>query len=76
MKLHLQGIGKVDAIQAKDLKVGDTIMWNYGSTSKVIALTPNKTSKTLIVTTEYLDYNGDLATYDRKMTSTRLVAIV
>lgn len=33
--IHLQGIGRYPAIPAKDLKVGDIIVYNYGSTSVV-----------------------------------------
>lgn len=35
-KIRLQGVGWMPAVEARDLVVGDTIMWNYGYTSKVL----------------------------------------
>ncbi len=38
--LHLQGIGKVPAKPAGDLRSGDTLVWNYGKTSRVVSVKP------------------------------------
>lgn len=67
---RLQGIGIVEGIKAKNIKVGDELVWNYGGTSKVVAIEFSKTGKTLIVTTEY---NGEL--YERRMTAERIVVV-
>lgn len=74
-KLHLQGIGKVDAVKAKDLRVGDVTVWNYGSLAKVISITPSKTGKTLKVGIEYKDYHGKIVQSERKLGAERLVGI-
>lgn len=63
---HLQGIGKHPAIEAKDLQIGMTMVWNFGYTSVVKAIEFSKTGKTLTVT-------SDKGT--RKITATRLVAV-
>lgn len=70
--IHLQGIGKVKAIPANELKIGSVIVWNYGYTSEVSEIAYSKTGKTLTVT---LRSNTDGKTYDRKLGSNRLVAI-
>lgn len=33
--IHLQGIGQFTAKPANELQVGDTTVWNYGSTAEV-----------------------------------------
>lgn len=38
--IHLQRIGRVPAIPAELLKAGDTIVYNYGSTSTVLSIQP------------------------------------
>lgn len=50
-KTRLQGIGMCDGIKAKNLRVGDRRVWNFGSSSEVIRIEPSKTGKTLKVTT-------------------------
>jgi hypothetical protein len=37
-KLHLQSIGDVKGTLAKDLKVGDILMWNYGYQYEVVSV--------------------------------------
>lgn len=34
--IHIQGIGKFTAKPANEFQVGDTMVWNHGSTSKVV----------------------------------------
>ncbi len=36
--LRLLGVGEKPAIKASTLKVGDTMMWNYGYTSTIIGI--------------------------------------
>lgn len=69
-QVHLQYVGKVNGIKAKNMQVGDILMWNGGATSKVVAIEFSATGKTLNVTTEV---NG--VEYTRRMGADRLVAI-
>lgn len=61
---HLQGIGAHHAKAAAELKAGDVIVWNFGSTSEVLAVTPG--AKTVVV----LLSGG----YTRRFNASRLVA--
>ena len=36
--IHLQGIGEKPAILAKELKIGDVTIWNYGLTETIIGI--------------------------------------
>jgi len=67
-KVHLQGIGKVQAIEAENIKAGMTLVWNFGSTSKVIDVKPRGNSQ--VVATMCSDYG----TYQRIFGRKRLVA--
>ena len=68
--IHLAGIGQHTAIEAQDLKSGDTIVWNYGSSSTVDSAPVFSASrKTLTVT-----LNG--GKYTRRFKASRLVGIV
>lgn len=64
---HLQGIGSQIAKEAKDLKVNDIVMWNFGSTSIIKNIEFSKSGKTLVITFE----DGG----NRKFRATSLVAI-
>lgn len=48
---RLQGIGIVEGIKAKNLRVGDRRVWNFGKSSEIVRIEPSKTGKTLKVTT-------------------------
>ena len=37
--MKLQSVGEVESVQAKDLCVGDTVMFNFGLTHKVVSVT-------------------------------------
>ena len=37
-KVHLQGIGLRDAKRAEEFKVGESILYNYGHTGKILAI--------------------------------------
>lgn len=64
---HLIGYGEHKATEVKNLKVGDTIVWNYGYESIVKKLTPSKTGKTIKVLFE--------SGITRNLKSTRLIAV-
>jgi hypothetical protein len=46
-KIRLQGIGTIPAVKASELRVGATMVWNYGNTERIQKITPNKSGKTL-----------------------------
>lgn len=69
---HLQGIGDVPAILARELKTGDVVRWNYGYMSDVLKVTPSKTGKTVNVLLRSHE-SGNVST--RKLGADRLVAV-
>lgn len=76
-KMRLQGIGVVKGTQASEIKIGDTLMWNYGGTSTVETIKYSKTGKTIVITEKW--YNAskkEFQTSERKMTTSRLVCIL
>lgn len=68
--VHLQGIGNKDARQAKELNIGDVIMWNYGYKSEVVGMTPSKTGKTINFALRSLEDN---IVRNRKVKATTLL---
>ena len=66
--IHLQYVGAYPAKPVQDLKIGETVVWNFGSTSKVTGFI-RETKAQLIV--EFTDEHG---THERRMKKTRLVA--
>ena len=75
--VHLQGVGDVPGIKAKELKVGMKIMWNGGGTCEVVNIEFSKTGKTLIATEKYYDGISEKEeTYERRLKSERYVAAV
>ena len=62
---HLQSIGTHQAKVAAELKAGDVIVWNFGSTSEVLAVTPG--AKTVVVS-----LSGG---HTRRFSASRLVAV-
>lgn len=71
MKIRLQGIGSKDAIEAKDLQVGDITIWNYGYREQVIEKEFSKTGKTVIVKVK----KEEGGVFTRRLRATRLVGI-
>lgn len=67
--IHLQGIGKRKAKPAKDLQIGEIIIWNYGKTS-VFKGFSKITDKQVVIVTEV---NGN--NYERKLSKNSLIAI-
>ena len=72
---RLQGIGVVEGIEAKDLKVGDVTLWNYGYTETITSITFSKTGKTLVAGIEYTNSRGEVVQSERKMKANRIVAV-
>ena len=70
--IHLQWVGDVPAIEAKDLKPGMTTVWNGGFTEEVLAVEPSKSGKTVKVEikSNSSDYVGT-----RTFKADRLVAV-
>lgn len=71
--IHLHGIGKMPARPARELRVGDRLMWNYGHTYTVVAIRPSPSGKTLELE-ERNDRDGKV--YTRRLGASRLVAIL
>lgn len=75
-EVQLQGIGKVPAVKAGDIKKGMTLRWNYGYTSKVISVTPSKSGKSVVVKTQGYDDKGRKTSIgERTLRTDRLVGV-
>lgn len=57
---------------AKDLKIGDILVWNYGETSRVVGLEPSETGKTILF---QMKSSGDGIVRDRRMKADTLVVV-
>ena len=68
--MNLQGIGKVSSKQAINIKVGDTLVWNYGATNTVEGIT-GETAKFITVALRAED--GKL--YSRRLKKDREVCV-
>jgi len=69
--VRLQGIGLCNGIMAREIKVGDTLVWNQGYTSKVKTILFSASGKTM----EIIEVYKDDKEYTRKLKSDRLVVI-
>ena len=68
-KIKLQGISqRFDGVAAKDLKIGDILVWNYGYKSEIVNIQTSKTGKTFILSLKSFE-TGNIS--DRKTTATR-----
>lgn len=71
--IKLQGIsGQQKGTAAKDLKIGDVIIWNYGYKSEVVEIIPSKTGKTITFMLRSFE-SGNINA--RKMGADRLVVV-
>lgn len=71
--IKLQGIsGQQAGTHAKDLKIGNIIVWDYGYKSEVVEIVPSKTGKTFTFLLKSLE-DGKIR--DRKMGADRLVVV-
>ena len=68
--IQLQSVGKVNALPAGQIKVGTTLLWNFGHKSIVKAIS-KETLKSVWFTTQ--TDNGN--TYNRRFLKTRLIAV-
>ena len=66
--VQLQGIGQTNAKVASDFVVGETMVWNYGIASKVVAVCD---ASKMFLSFELL--GGDGKTYTRRIKKDRLV---
>ncbi|HDR8302796.1 TPA: hypothetical protein QC153_002156 [Bacillus cereus] len=74
--MTLIGVGTVLGTPAGELKVGDITRWNYGGIERITSVEFSKTGKTIIVGIEYMDYDNQVITSERKFRATRLVNII
>ena len=70
-QIRLQGIGYKNAMQACNVSVGQHIIWNFGSTSLILDITPTKSGKSYNITTK--SETGYVST--NRYAATRLLAI-
>ena len=68
--IHLQGIGKREASFASEIKAGDTLIWNFGESERVLSINKETTSVIWIL---LQSITGETRTI--KMLKSRLVAI-
>jgi len=66
--IQLQSVGLVNGTLAGEIKVGTTLLWNFGATSIVKAIT-KETNKSVWFLTE--TENGN--TYNRRFLKTRII---
>ena len=66
--IQLQSVGLVSGTPAGEIKVGTTLLWNFGSTSIVKFIT-KETNKSIWFLTE--TENGN--TYNRRFLKTRII---
>jgi hypothetical protein len=67
--IKLQGIGSTTAKMAKELKIGDITVWNFGGTAKVLAIV-SETAK--FITFKIEESTG---VYTRRLKKNRLVGV-
>lgn len=67
--IHLQGIGRVPAIPASELAIGDTTVWNYGGRETICGIIAK--GKTQLVL--HVAMKGGF--YTRTVSRARLVAV-
>ena len=62
--IHLQGIGEKPDILAKELKIGDVTIWNYGFTETIIGIL-KQTPKSIVfqIKSNNTDYIGQRRLY-------------
>jgi len=68
--LHLQGIGKLPAKPAAEVKIGDVLSWNYSYRCCTIVAVENCGTKSVNITERY----NDGKEFVRRILKTRLVA--
>jgi hypothetical protein len=71
--VHLQSIGRVRAIPASELAAGDVMVWNFGHTSTVVAVTPKGAQSLTVV--ERSSAAGAAHDFERVVRKTRLIVV-
>lgn len=77
MTIQIQSVGRVEAKEAQTFKVGDKILWNFGSTSIIKAIHKETAKQIQFITDEY-NNRGELTReniINRRFGKTRLLAI-
>ena len=73
LEIKLQGIyNPLKAVHAKDLKIGDITVWNYGYKEKVLGITFTKSHKSVRVKILSIESGED---FTRTLRVNRLVAV-
>ena len=72
--INLQHIGQHSALPAQDLVVGDVLVWNGGSTSKVTKIEQASKCFLLVTVESYCRIMDTTTTYERRLKIGRLVA--
>ena len=71
--IKLQGVyGHHKGTPAKELKIGDVLVWNYGETSEVVGMKSSKTGKTIVFQMKSAQ-DGEVR--DRRMNAETLVVV-
>lgn len=72
--IHLLGHGKQQAKKASEIVCGDVLMWNYGTTAKVIEIV-SETANFITIKEEYdkVGISGEKV-FSRRLKKDRLVA--
>lgn len=71
----LQSLGETLGVLAGNLQVGDHMVWNFGSTTEVLEITP-KGQQSIVVRGQYLDYSKRLVECERVLRKNRVVAVL
>ena len=69
--INLQGIGSQNATLVSNVKVGDTLVWNYGYTSEVVGIAKETKAQIIFL----LKSNGDGVVRERRLAKSTLVAV-
>lgn len=72
--IWLQNIGWVPAKPAQEFKIGESMTWNFGGTSKVISVI-KESEKQIVFLIEWVGYNKKVEQGERKFLKSRLVAM-
>lgn len=69
-RIHLQFYGNAPAVKAKDLRVGDTTVWNWGGEEEILSITPSKSGTSL-----HMEVKTNGKIYQRTCRSDRLIGL-
>lgn len=71
--VRLQGVGMCKGTPAKDLKIGNHLVWNFGYEYEVTNINFSKTGKTLKITEKNIESGEE---FERRLGSERLVVVL